>query len=366
MKHSAESPFPNGDQELLLKAALMDGEPAAEAWKVWRKRVDFELDVDRGSLRLLPLAYQNVKRLGIEDTILNRLKGIYRRAWSENQRIVYECGNVLRLFRDAGIDTIVLKGIPLTIRVYENYAIRPMADMDILVPYSRTAEAVELLKKKNFILENENRLSHNLEYSRSIGFVDEKKEIEVDLHWRAISQAKSLSLDHLHWKDALPLEINGLQTKSLCPTDELLLTIAHGMRRNPEPPIRWVADAVMLMRKEDSKIDWKRLLDLSIQYREFLKMKKAFEYLQNVFDIGVPELFIDQIKHLQPTYAEKIIYSHEEAIGVNKKNMTFPERVYSFYARFLRQTGKSNFFLLHMDFLRYTGSRIKKKMTEFT
>ncbi|MCC5907086.1 MAG: nucleotidyltransferase family protein [Balneolaceae bacterium] len=363
MNASAESPFPNSNQQLLLKAALMGRDPAIEAWKTWRKHVDFELDVDGGSLRLLPLAYNNIKKLGVEDDILNRLKGIYRRAWSENQRIIYECGNVLKLFKDAGIETIVLKGIPLTIRVYENYATRPMADMDILVPYVNAAEAVDLLKKQKFIVENENRLNHNLIYGRSIGFSDETKDIEVDLHWRAISQAKELSMDHLHWKNAIPLKLNGLQTKSLSPTDELLLTIAHGMRRNPEPPIRWVADSIMLIRKEHSKIDWDRLLDLSIQYREFLKVKKAFEYLEKVFGVRVPNMFTEQVKRLQPTFAEKVIYSHEGTIGVNKKNMTFTERVYSFYARFLRQSGRSNFFMLHIDFMIYTGSRIKKKMT---
>jgi hypothetical protein len=47
--------WPTEQQELLLKAALLKGEPAIQAWERWVSQVDIN-DLDQGSLRLTPLA----------------------------------------------------------------------------------------------------------------------------------------------------------------------------------------------------------------------------------------------------------------------------------------------------------------------
>ncbi len=58
--------YPTRQQELLLRAALLDGDSARESWKEWRSAIDIDL-IDLGSQRLLPLLYRNLNRLEIED-----------------------------------------------------------------------------------------------------------------------------------------------------------------------------------------------------------------------------------------------------------------------------------------------------------
>jgi hypothetical protein len=69
--------WPNRDQELLLRAALLNGEPALEAWNEWRRTVNVDV-VDYGSHRMIPQLYRNMQRLGVNDSLMERLKGVYR------------------------------------------------------------------------------------------------------------------------------------------------------------------------------------------------------------------------------------------------------------------------------------------------
>ena len=40
----------------------------------------------------------------------------------------------------------------------------------------------------------------------------------------------------------------------------LFHAIVHGIRWNPEPPIRWIVDAMIVLRRSEGAIDWQRLV----------------------------------------------------------------------------------------------------------
>ncbi len=57
--------WPEGTHLALLRAALLDGEAAAAAFREWRENIVFD-DLDGGSFRLLPLLRWNLGRLGVK------------------------------------------------------------------------------------------------------------------------------------------------------------------------------------------------------------------------------------------------------------------------------------------------------------
>lgn len=363
MDSSAESPFPNASQKLLLKTALMEKKIAIQSWREWRKSVDFELDVDHGSFRLLPLAYHNLTSFDYsDDLVAGRLKGIYRQAWIKNQQLFYKTANVLKVLQNGGIKTVVLKGIALTELIYKNYGIRPMSDMDILVPYQEAQKAIEILKKAGFAVESEHLLEHNLEYGRSIAFAD-ADGTEIDLHWYAFVNSLGNVQKNDFWDHLIPVEISGVKTYSLNHTDNLLHAIVHGIRKNPEPPIRWVADSMKIIESADVKIDWQRLISYASKFRVFLQVKKALTYLKNHFDAKIPEHIIDQMEKYEPSYVERIVYNYGEKVGDNRENFTFPEKVYSFYARYLARTNKEGLISIHLGLMLYAADRLKSRLT---
>lgn len=363
MQSSAGSPFPNPSQELLLKAALLPRDVAVPAWKEWRSNVDFELDVDHGSFRLLPLTYQNLSSLGYTDDLVSgRLKGIYRQAWIKNQQLFYKTAKVLRSLHEAEIKTAVLKGIALTELVYKNYGTRPMADMDILVPFTEAENAIKCLKKEGFILQDAHLLNHNLHYGRGIAFKDEE-DTEVDLHWHAISHAHENIRITDFWDEVIPVQIAGVQTHILSATDNLFHAIVHGIRKNPEPPIRWVADSVTIINSGDVSIDWQRLLYFSKKLRVYLQVKEALLYIKEHFDANIPEQVIDEIIAYKPDYVERVVFRHGKKVGDNALKFSFAERVYSFYARYLRQTNREGIVEIHVGLILYALDRLRDRIT---
>jgi len=93
--------WPNQAQELLLRAALLQGEPALEAWNEWRRSVNLDV-IDYGSHRMVPQLYRNLQRLGVKDPLMDRLKGVYRYYLYKNEILLHRIGTLLAAFEDAG------------------------------------------------------------------------------------------------------------------------------------------------------------------------------------------------------------------------------------------------------------------------
>src|SRR2546422_8135768 len=123
--------WPTWQQELLLRAALLQGKNSIEAWEKWKSSTDIN-QLDLGSHRLLPQLYRNLHVQGVKDRLLEKFKGIYRRTWCDNQLLFHEVSALLRSLGDAGIETIVLKGAALALLHYRDCGLRPMNDFDVM------------------------------------------------------------------------------------------------------------------------------------------------------------------------------------------------------------------------------------------
>ena len=133
------------EHEWLLKAALLTGSPAEEFWRRWSARVRFE-DIDWTYQQILPQVYQNL-RTRMTDPYFDRLKGICRRTWYENQVLFAELGPVLDTFSRDGVPTLLLKGSALAAHYYRDYSLRPMKDLDLAVTPESVPLAAEILRR---------------------------------------------------------------------------------------------------------------------------------------------------------------------------------------------------------------------------
>ncbi|MCD6566568.1 MAG: nucleotidyltransferase family protein [Bacteroidales bacterium] len=103
---------------------------------------------------IIALVYDNLKETGAGDLLPeekmvflanSRMKSLGRNTFLYN--IIEE---VLGLFRQAKIKTVLLKGMALELSVYGNKGLRQMNDIDILVPRKRCMEARRILLKNGF------------------------------------------------------------------------------------------------------------------------------------------------------------------------------------------------------------------------
>jgi hypothetical protein len=89
------------------------------------------------------------------------------------------------------------------------------------------------------------------------------------------------------WSAATLLRVGESNTLTLCATDHLLHTLAHGARFNAIPSMRWVADAVWLLRGE-SKIDWDRFIAQANALQLRLVASLTLAYLRDRHEADVP------------------------------------------------------------------------------
>jgi hypothetical protein len=294
--------WPTAQQELCLRAALLPGEAGRAAWRQAVATTAIE-DLDAASRSLVPLVYQNLARLGaFDDVAIESLKGRYLLAWGENQRAFDRVLPLLRAFEEAGIEHIVLKGLALIARFYRDPGVRPMADVDVLVRSADVERASDVAG--NLGWRPRYRLSRAFLRVKHAGPLDHPAGFVCDVHWRVFEEAGASEADRDFWAAAEPAEFQGTRFRVLAPTDQLLHVCGHAARWQPVPAIRWVADAMVILR--EAPIDWPRFLAHTVERRFVLRMRQMLGYLRLALAATVPSLVAAELARRPVTLLERL------------------------------------------------------------
>ncbi len=298
--------WPTRVQELLLRAALLEGEPALAAWNEWRRTVNIAV-VDYGSHRMIPQLYRNLQRHGVKDPLMDRLKGVYRYYLYKNEILMHRIGNLLAAFEDAGINTMVLKGAALIPLYYRESGLRPMLDADVLVHARQAEQAMELLARLRWKPVRCTRPQMDIPIFHSTPFEDDGGR-QLDLHWHLFWECFNAKEVDEYWEKAVAITVGRVQTLALSPTDQLLHTCWHGARWNEVPPIRWVADAMAILGAAAAQIEWASLLKKAQRHRITLPVKDSLEYLKKTFDAPVPDTLLKSLSAVRISKTERENY----------------------------------------------------------
>jgi hypothetical protein len=270
------------------------------AWKGWRALVDFD-EVDGPELRLLPLAHANLRERIHDDPVEGRVRGIVRMTWTRNQLLFRRAAPVVEALGVAGVDTLILKGAPLALLHYGSVAERPMADVDLLVRPAQAADAMRVLRDKEWAPSRE-PAEAVIRAHHSHDFHDDGPG-QIDLHWFSLWQSGD---DEPLWQAARTAELGGVATLAPDPADLLLIVCVHGAPREPEPAIRWVADAAALIR--GGEIDWGRLEAEAVRRELTVTVAATLSYLSREFDLPIPEPAIRRLSQAPTPRWERLAF----------------------------------------------------------
>jgi hypothetical protein len=287
--------WPDERHELLLQAALNQTPKAIESWETFFDL--YTLDhLDEGEFRLLSLAGRNLKHRGYDGPSLAHLKSVHRQSWYRNQLISHRFADLLKGLNDQGITTLLLKGAPLAHRYYEDPGLRPMRDLDVLVPEAQANQAARYLLQLGWrfaLPEVRHPLSARFRrFRHSVGL--RHKNDELDLHWHALYWARYPEFDRQVWAKAVPFELHGVPTLTVPATVHLLHVCVHGCQWDPVPPIRWIADSMVLLRSPEG-IDWPWIQSMIFENHLTLPMQAAFVYLVEHHDAPIPADFMARL-----------------------------------------------------------------------
>lgn len=298
-------PWPDAAQSMLLQVAIGPDAGVADALYAWQRMVDLEADVDGGTYRLLPLAYIRARAAGVDTPLLNLLKGVYRRNWYETQALAHATRPALVALNDAGIPVLALKGLPLALGYYRNLATRPMSDIDLVVARADLGHALQVLQARGWTHRGA-PLSAPASAHPAVALRSPTGVEDIDLHWHCLHETPYVDADTWFWRDASPLDAGGTTVLQPRPTALLVHTLLHGIRSNPEPPIRWIADAGVILRTRADAIDWNDLVAFARRHRVARRLFLGLELLARDHGVAVPAGTLATLRGLGTSAIEHI------------------------------------------------------------
>ncbi len=229
----------------LLHALVGPVDERSAWWAKWRAEVDLS-EADPATFHLLPLASRRFADLAGDDA--DRLSGVYRYSWYRNRMLVRSATRVLRALDDAGVPHLVLKGAALGVTTYHDAGTRPITDVDVLVHADDKQRAVDLLLSADWVPDSPVpaemlRVHHTFNVSSG-------PLASVDLHWGILYLDRNPEADRRAWQRSVVIELDGVATSALSPTDQLLQALVHA---EPED-LRWIVDTALLV--ESGAVDW--------------------------------------------------------------------------------------------------------------
>ena len=281
----------SSQQSLCLQATLGQGDAARSAWRAWRSKANFD-QLEPDVFPLLPLLSANLQQLGVTDPWLELCKGIHRRTWYKNQLIFKQVSALLAAFQAAGIDTLLLKDVPVALLYYREPGLRPVNTLNLLTPVTQLSAATELLRTQGWLPKPTRR---HLFTQQDFMAHSTQKFVQSDglvciLHWSALPQNCAPALA------TVPITVNGRTTQTLSPSEQLLdLCVAGIGRPNPTVGLQWIPDALMVLQTAASAIDWAHLLQQATRQALNLTLSQALTYLHTTFDAAIPSVVLQQL-----------------------------------------------------------------------
>jgi hypothetical protein len=324
--------WPSDQQTLLLRAALWKGDRSANAWL--RLRPSFDLDrLEPSSYVLLPLMYQQLEQLGLENQLLPKLRGIYRRTWYLNQLRLDRLKPALEAVHESDVDPLVVSSWELPICYYRDLGLRAVPELSLLVRPASVGRASQALSEAGWTgpVEPSESFLRSRPYARFEGANGATCLISWRLFHEFVDPARGREPEDL-WEPSIDFSLGGVAARALCPTDELLNVCVSGARTSSWPTITWIVDAMAVLRASGSAIDWARFVLQARQLRATLRVLDAASFLRHELDAEVPSNVLEELGETparrRDLLAHRTAASHWPLLGVPPEILT----------RFLRLT----------------------------
>ena len=224
---TVQNPSSHGRAAAVLPRLLAGRDRAAIGAIDWEPVLDLALHHGVAALlqrRLIAAAIE------VPDAIAARLADERHATALVNLRHYGEFRRIVHAFGPHAIPVIALKGLHLAELVYRDISLRPMSDVDILVPRDRVAEAVAVLRGLGygFDVELSGAVEAMLDAKCNVGLLHRGHGIWLEVHW-ALIEPPSRSAEAVAdiWRKAAEGSIGDARVRVM-PDEHLLLHVcAH-------------------------------------------------------------------------------------------------------------------------------------------
>ena len=171
--------------------------------------------------------------------------------------------SVLSALAAAGVRAAPLRGPALGERLYDDPALRPCGDVDVLVDRAALGQVEGALAALGFH-EVDRRPGFAREFSYALELVGSSHGVVVEPHFALGYPPFTDSVDLGRvWSRARRARVAGVETLVLAPEATLLNLCLHVVHKAPAVPALWIYDLDRLVRREGVSLDWPEFLALA-------------------------------------------------------------------------------------------------------
>lgn len=268
------------------------------------------------------MVFTNLKQLiPAEDGWHKKLQGTYKKSWFGNTMLLATAARLFSELKRMGIHPFLLKGIHLISAYYDDMASRPIGDADFLVAWEQASRVDGHLRSSGWRLKEKPRLpgfgENAMSAANGLMYVNGQGQV-CDLHWNVMVHRCFPGADRDMVEASVAVAFHGKCYRALRPEDLLLHLLEHGAYANPIPPIRWVPDVLMVLKKE-AAMDWDLFLARARHASLEAPVRVMLEYVHGRFGAEVLAAPLEGLSRLPASRMGKTVYrsmrSHRSLIG---------------------------------------------------
>jgi hypothetical protein len=235
--------------------------------------------------------------LAAPPVLRDQLRLAYTRNYRRNKLLFAELDAVLHALNRVEIPVVVLKGAALALTIYEDIGLRPMCDIDLLLPEAKCLQAVNALETLGYEQEDIAdvgwELRERLDHHRVM--CSETAVAPVELHWRLLGGPgfKYAASPDWFWQQAQSWKREGGELRVLSPAANLLYLSAHTMLQHGggQAKLRDLYDVKRLLDVQEDELDWNAACEQAARLGWTSVLSCMLEQVEHRLDVRRPEGF---------------------------------------------------------------------------
>jgi hypothetical protein len=265
---------------------------------------------------LAPLLYASLTKSGSRGDVpaspMEQLRIDYVRSDVAHWQVFRELKSLLALFEQERIPTVVLKGCALATTLYPDAALRPMADMDLLVPQADLFRVGSLLIEQGY--------SHGAELGKDY----DKQFSYHQVFMRAGSRPALLEV-HQHlfkspyywqrmpinwfWSRTTTIDMNSQNAQVFDPQAQFVHLSTHLALNHRAERLIWSFDLALFLAYYQTQIDWDQVIAAASRFELILPLQKALASVLELWQVVPPAEVSERLTSMRPSLKEKSAFA---------------------------------------------------------
>ena len=263
---------------------------------------------------LAPLLYWRLQSTGwpaaLPRTVRQSLAEVYYGSVAHNALLFSELDKILPLLQRENIPTLLVKGASLALDFYPEQGLRPMVDVDCLVPRDSYRHASKLLRGLGYLPGNRDQVPgmHEMsDYHTGLKGGPGNRVI-FELHWGLVSTPLAWYAAPVRWfwEHNEPWGGDGV-TRQLTPLAHLVYLSGHTMLQHGGSQLLliWLYDIHLLV--ESGRIDWNELVESVAGFHWGGVVAKALRWAQAAFDTNLPAGVLERLDQVSEPAVDQLV-----------------------------------------------------------